>query len=198
MEYKIILGYLAVAMGLLSYFVYFRSIYKGDTKPHAFTWFVWSILNAVAFAAVILSGGESGSWIFAVNAICCFLISGVGFWQKRIEYDSYDWLALIGAIVGIILWWFTNNPLYAVILISISDFIGIIPSLRKAYRLPFEENLSSWFLSFLYYPLGILALESLTLTTWLYSAAIMVADAILIAIIIIQRKKFKNSSSLRV
>lgn len=198
MEYKIFFGYLAVFVEFISYFVYLHSIYKGHTKPHAFTWFVWSVLNSVAFAAIVVSGGESGSWVFIVNAIFCFLISCIGFWQKHVEYDLHDWIALIGALVGITLWWYTHIPLYAVILISLSDFIGIIPSLRKAYRLPFEENLSSWFLSFLYYPLGILALESLTLSTWLYPAVIMLADATLIGVIIIQRKKLKSSSGLHV
>lgn len=198
MEYKISFGYLAVFVEFISYFVYLYSIYKGHTKPHAFTWFVWGILNAVAFAAVIVSGGESGSWVFIVNAIFCFIISFIGFLQKHVEYDLHDWLALIGALVGITLWWYTHIPLYAVILISLSDFVGIIPSVRKAYRLPFEENLSSWFLGFLYYPLGILALESFTITTWLYPTVIMLADAFLILVIIIQRKKLKSSSGLRV
>ncbi len=195
MEYKIFFGYIAVFVEFISYFVYLHSIYKGHTKPHAFTWFVWGILGSVAFAAIAVSGGESGSWIFLVNAFFCFLISGIGFWQKHVEYDLHDWAALLGAIVGITLWWYTHIPLYAVILVSLSDFVGIIPSVRKAYRFPFEENLLSWFLGFLYYPLGILALESFTVTTWLYPAVIMLADAFLILVIILQRRKQKVVNS---
>ncbi|MDQ3076358.1 MAG: hypothetical protein M3Q34_04520 [bacterium] len=195
MEYKILLGYLAVIIQLISYGMYFFGIWKGKTKPHAFTWLVWSVLNAVAFAAVIISGGETGAWVLGLNTLLCLLISGVGFWQKRIGYDLYDWFALIGALVGIFLWWLTDNPLYAVILVSIADFTGTIPLFRKAYKLPFEENASSFILGVIAYPVSILALESLTLTTWLYPASVFLIDGILIALIFIRRKKLRAISS---
>lgn len=191
MEYKILLGYLAVVISILSYLFYFWGIWKGKTKPHAFTWFVWGILNAVAFTAIVFSGGKAGSWIFAVNTICCFLISIIGFWQKHVEYDFYDWLALLGAIIGILLWNITHNPLYAVILISLSDAVGLVPTLRKAYKFPFEENLSSWVVGILHYPIGILALDSLILTTWLYPVVIITVDTILVVLIITRRRKLK-------
>ena len=37
---QIILGSLAVALGLFGYFFYVKGILKGTVKPHAFTWFV--------------------------------------------------------------------------------------------------------------------------------------------------------------
>src|SRR3989344_4210477 len=111
MEYKILLGYLAVIIELASYTIYFFGIWKGKTKPHAFTWLVWGTLNIVAFIAVLLSGGETGSWVLAVNTIGCFSIAIIGFVQNHVEYDKYDWLALLGAIIGILLWWLTDNAL---------------------------------------------------------------------------------------
>lgn len=189
MEYKIFLGYTALLIQLASYGLYFFGIWKGKTKPHAFTWLVWSILNVVAFAAVITSGGESGSWILAGNAILCFVTAVIGFAQRHIIYDKYDWLALCGAFLGTFLWWLTNSPLYAVILVSISDMVGVIPTFRKAYRAPHEENLSSFLIGASYYPIAILALESLTLTTWLYPAAVLLSDIMLVILIFIRRKK---------
>ncbi|HEU0085675.1 MAG TPA: hypothetical protein VFQ59_01810 [Candidatus Paceibacterota bacterium] len=189
MEYKIIIGTIAVAIQLGSYAIYFHGIWKGKTKPHAFTWLVWGILSAVGFAAVAVSGGEAGSWILAVNTVACLTIAGIGFKQKRVHYDLYDWLALVGALIGILLWWFTKNPLYAVILVALSDIICAIPTIRKAYRLPFEENAISFSIGIFYYPLSILALETLSVTTWLYPVSITFIDIVLVAIILIRRKK---------
>ncbi|HEV7702365.1 MAG TPA: hypothetical protein VGO63_02900 [Candidatus Paceibacterota bacterium] len=59
MEYKIFLGYLAVIIEIVSYAIYFFGIWKGKTKPHAFTWFAWSFANVVGFFAVLFSGGEA-------------------------------------------------------------------------------------------------------------------------------------------
>ncbi|HEY4513580.1 MAG TPA: hypothetical protein VJH06_03650 [Candidatus Paceibacterota bacterium] len=189
MEYKIFLGYLASSIAILSYLLYFIGIAKGKTKPHAFTWLVWGVLNIVAFAAVLVAGGEAGAWVLGINALACLTISGVGFYQRHVEYDIYDWLALAGALVGAYLWWLTSNPLYAVILVCLSDGVGSVPIFRKAYRAPFEENALAFFVGILYYPLAIVALESLTLTTWLYPAFAIILDGALVSLVLWRRKK---------
>jgi hypothetical protein len=193
MEYKILAAYLAVGLQILSYLFYFYGIYKGKTKPHAFTWFVWGIMNIVAFAAIFLSGGGAGAWIIFANIIGCFFIAGIGFYQKHVEYDRYDWYALVGSLVGVILWLVTENALYAIILVSVSDFVALIPTFRKAYRAPFEENASSFAIGVIHYPLSILALQTLTVTTWLYPAVIALLDGILALLIVVRRKKLTTS-----
>ncbi len=188
MEYKIILAYVAIIVEIISYAIYFRSIYRNEAKPHAFTWFVWAILNVVGFAAVIVAGGEAGSWVLGVNAIACFAIAGVGFYQRHVDYDLYDWLALFGALIGAFLWWITKNPLYAVILVSLSDCLAFSLTIRKAYKFPFEENVSSFAVGILYYILAIIALENYSVTTWLYHAVIILLDTTLVATILMRRK----------
>lgn len=194
MEYKILLGYSAVAIEILSYAIYFIGISRGKTKPHAFTWFVWGVINVVAFAAVLVSGGEAGSWVLGVNALACFVISIIGFIQKHVEYDRYDWFALAGALIGIFLWWLKKSPLYAVIFVSFSDAIGSIPIFRKAHRAPFEENITAFAIGVIYYPLAILALESLTLTTWLYPALVFLLDGALVLLVFYRRKNLLKNS----
>lgn len=192
MEYKLLLGSIAVGIEILSYLFYFLGIARGKTKPHAFTWLVWGVLNVVAFAAVLVAGGKAGAWILGVNALACLTISGIGFYQRHVDYDIYDWLALLGALVGVYLWWLTSNPLYAVILVCLSDGVGSVPIFRKAHRAPFEENVPAFAVGILYYPLAILALESLNLTTWLYPAFVIVLDGALVLLILFRRKHYTS------
>ncbi len=193
MEYKTILGLLTILIHTVSYGAYFIGIWKGQTKPHAFTWLVWGIINAVAFSAVFVSGGDAGSWVLGINTILCLVTAFIGFKQKHVEYDKYDWIALLGGLIGILLWWLTKNPLYAIILIAISDIIALVPTIRKAYKFPFEENALSFAVGAINYPIAILALNTLTFTTWLYPAVIGLTDAILVVLILIRRKKLRNS-----
>lgn len=186
-DYKVYLGYFAVAVEFASYAPYFIGIYRGKTKPHAFTWLVWGLLNVVAFIAVLISGGGAGSLVLAGNAICCLSIAAIGFWQRHVRYDLFDWLALVGAIIGIILWWLTNQPLFAVLLVVLSDGLGSIPIFRKAYRAPFEENVTSFATGLLYYLIALFALQSFTVTTSLYHFAIIVLDGSLIVLILARR-----------
>ena len=188
-DYKIILGYISTAVALFTYVMYLWAIYKGQAKPHAFTWFVWGLINVIGFAAVTVSGGESGAWILAGNVVGCWTIATVGFYQRHVTFDRFDWLALTAALLGIFLWWLTDNPLSAVILICISDATGVIPTIRKAYRLPFDENVSSFVVSCLNYILAIIALESFYPTNWLYQATSMIVNTILVVLILIRRKQ---------
>src|SRR3989338_2948165 len=189
MEYKLILGALAVILQILSYGIYFLGIYRGKTKPHAFTWFVGGVINVIAFAAMIISGGGAGSWSIGVNTVLCFAVAGVGLYQKAVQYDLSDWLALAGGILGAILWGITKNSLAAVLLVAVSDVIAFVPTFRKAYRLPYEENASSFALGTINYIIALFALQTFTMTTWLYPAEIIVVDAALVILILIRRKK---------
>jgi hypothetical protein len=76
-----------------------------------------------------------------------------------------------------------------VILVSLSDGISFIPTFRKAYRLPFEENATSFAVGILYYICAVFALSSFTLTAALYPIVIIVIDGALVLFICIRRKK---------
>ena len=80
MEYKMALGYLALAIQAVSYAIYFYGIWQGKTKPHAFTWMVWCLLTTLGFFAVLASGGGIGAWVLAGNGIANFAIAAVGFY----------------------------------------------------------------------------------------------------------------------
>ena len=58
---KTALGIFAILIGIYSYIPYFRDIFTGRTKPHAFTWFVWFLLTAIAFFAQLAGNGGAGA-----------------------------------------------------------------------------------------------------------------------------------------
>jgi hypothetical protein len=191
MDYKTLLSVLSILIQIAGFLIYFWGIYKGKTKPHAFTWLVWAILSAIGFFAVLTSQGYTVAWVLGINIIGNCITSYIGFYQKRVIYDFYDWMALLGALVGIVLWQITHIPLYAVILISLSDILGMVPTIRKAYVLPFEENIESFAIGIMFYVLAISALTSFDITNWLYPVVIIFTDLLLVFIIFIRRKKLK-------
>lgn len=195
-DYKNILGSIAVTLALLSYAVYFLSIYKGQTKPHGFTWFVWGTLSAVGLGAVWVSGGGSGTWVIAVNMIACYTVATIAFLQHRVRYDRFDWLALLGAFLAMFLWWLTNNPLAAILLVSISDVTGAIPTIRKAYKFPFEENPQTFIFGIAYYIFSLFALQDFSFTTSLYHFAIIAVDIVIILVVYLRRRKTLKTTSL--
>src|SRR5258706_11772563 len=108
-NYKIILGIVSSALAFVSYGIYFRNIFKGLTKPHAFSWFVWGLLTAILLAVQTVEKGGAGSWVNIVSAIACFLIAGIAYFKGYRDYAKSDWYSFIGALLAIIIWVLTKN-----------------------------------------------------------------------------------------
>lgn len=190
---KEVLGVLAVALGLFGYIFYVRGILQGKVKPHAFTWFVWGLLTGIAFIAQIVKGGGAGAWVTGVTAICSFGFTVVGLRSSSREFISKsDWIFFICALLTIPIWYFTQNPLWAVIVITITDFIAFIPTIRKAFFNPETENSWTYTLSGLKFVISLFALESFTWTTALYPASLVIANFAFV-LMLIWHKPFKNS-----
>ena len=188
MEYKIILGIVAVAVGLISYAVYFRSIFYGRTKPHMFSWLVWGLLEGTAFFAQLSSGGGSGAWVTGATAALCFVVFAAALKKGEKQITRLDWYSLLGAFLGLALWGVTSNPLIAVIIVSATDFLGFVPTFRKSYHKPHEEAAMLYFLSIVKLVFALFALESFNPTTAIYPATLVLTNAAFVAVLLVRRR----------
>lgn len=192
-EYHIVLAAIAAVIGLLSFVPYFRDILNGSTKPHIFSWFVWSLLVGITFLIQISQGGGIGAWVTGLESICCFAVTIFAFTRGEKNIIWTDWVCLAGALIAIILWQLAHQPLLAVIFLVLADGFGYVPTLVKSYRRPQEETAAQYALSSVRWFLGTMALGSLTLTTWLYPAWAGTLDISLVATLLIRRKQLKTA-----
>ena len=81
------------------------------------------------------------------------------------------------------LWYFTADPMWAVVILTVVDLLGFGPTLRKAFHFPHEENLTFFGLFLLRNLLVIVALEHYSVTTLLFPAAVALACLSLILLI---------------
>lgn len=191
-DYKTLLGYIATILAFVAIAPYFWDIYKGRTKPHAFSWLIWGILEAIGFAAQIFGHGGPGAWPTLATSIICFTIAGIAFYKGEIEFVLFDWLALTGAGLAILLWLFTHSPFYSVILITAADLIGFLPTYRKSFHLPFTETLSEYVLSSVKEITALFALTSLSFITGFYIGTVAAANLVFVTMVLIRRKQLKS------
>ena len=192
MDYKITLGILSIVIAVISYIPYFRDIFSGKTKPHAFSWFVWSVLTGIAFAAQIVKHGGPGAWVTGLTALACLIISLLALYKGEKDFPLFDWTCLFLAFVALALWWFTKDPTGSVILITITDAIAFIPTFRKCYYKPHEETISTYILSIVKFVLGIFALSTFIFATWFFPVAITLMNTIFVAMVLIRRRAIKK------
>ena len=191
-DYKDILGYLATIIAFIAIAPYFWDIYKGRTKPHAFSWLIWGILEAIGFAAQIFGNGGPGAWATAATSLICFTIAGIAFWKGEIKFILFDWLSLTGAGLAILLWLFTKSPFYSIFLITAADLVGFLPTYRKSYHLPFTETLSEYVLSSIKEIIALFALTTLSFITGFYIGAVAAANIIFVTMVLIRRRQLSK------
>jgi len=186
---KAALAAIAVGITLAGYFYYFRDIFAGRTKPHAFTWLVWSALTAIAFAGQISDRGGAGAYITLVTAAVSIVIFSLALYKGEKEITRSDWLSLGGAAAALLCWFLANGPLLAIILITLVDFLGFVPTIRKSIRKPHEETLASYALAGLKFILAIIALDNYSVITVLYPASLVFANLLFVMLLVSKRRK---------
>ena len=98
MNYKIFLGALATIIGLIGYFPYYKDVLNHKTKPHAFSWLGWFLLEAIGFVAQVHDHAGAGTWVTFASALL-----GLGIFILSLKYGEkdikpLDWIAFAGGI----------------------------------------------------------------------------------------------------
>lgn len=188
-------GVLGSVIAVAAFVPYLRHMYQGTTKPHVVSWFLWGLLQAIAFFAQISRGAGPGAWVTAVTVVLCWTVAVTAFANGETTITRMDRWVFVGAMTGIILWQMTNNPVYAAILVTLSDFLAFIPTYRKTYHKPDEETASQYAISAIRSLFSILALEAYSVTTALYPASIMITDSVFVAMVFARRRSIQKRNA---
>jgi len=194
-DYKAALGIIAVIVAFASYVPYFRNMFAGRTKPHAFSWLVWGILNAIAFAGQTHDKGGAGSWSVGLTAAVMFFIFAVSLRLGEKDIRPFDWFCLVTALLSLIPWLLTNDPLISVIIITVIDALGFAPTVRKAYQKPRQETVTTFVMSVIKYGLVVTALQKYTPVTLLFPVAVGIMNALFVLMLLVRRAQLKATIS---
>lgn len=188
MHYKIILGALAVIVGVIGFVPYYLDIFKGKTKPHTFSWLGWTIMESIGFFAQISQHAGPGAWVTGTNMFLTLGIVVLSFRYGEKNIKILDWIAFTTGLIGIVLWQITKNPLSAVVLITLADALMFVPTFRKAFHKPQEETLFEYLSSCVKWILGIGALQTYSPVTWLYPGSLILSNGIFVSMLLWRRK----------
>lgn len=191
---KPFLGGLATAIAFYSYIPYIKNVLRGKTKPHAFSWLIWTTMMTIAFVAQVSGGGAAGTWVSALSIVVCTFIFFMALFKGEKSITKSDWACLFSAGIAIALWVITDGPLLSVILVSIIDAIGCIPTIRKSFHKPHEETAITYFFSGLKYVIAIPALETFSVITVLYPVTLVILNTIIVSLLLIRRNQLAASA----
>lgn len=189
MIYKEIFSAVAIALTLIAFFPYIRSIRQGTTKPHVFSWVIWGSTTFVVFLAQLADKGGAGAWPIGVSGIITLYVALLSYLKRSDNtITKTDWTFFILAMNSLPLWYITSDPLWAVVILTAVDGMGFAPTFRKAYVRPYEEKMTFFAIIALRNFVSILALEHYSLTTVLFPAFIAAACLVLIVVMVHRRR----------
>jgi hypothetical protein len=186
--HKELLAAAAILLTIAMYVPYIRSIRAGQTKPHAFSWIIWSLSSCVIFLAQLSDYGGAGAWPIGVSAIVTIYIAVLAYINRTdTAVTRTDWIFLAIAVAALPCWLLTSNPLFAVLLLTGVELVGFGPTFRVAFRRPYEEHVGFYLLGAIRSGLTVAALEHYSWTTALFPAAKGIVGVILVVLITYRR-----------
>jgi len=190
MDIKIILGTIAAILALFSSYLYIRDIFRGNTKPHTYTWLIWSIVTTIAFCGQWVSGGGPGSWatgVAAIVTIFTLLLSLKGGYGTK-DITNFDKVCLALAIISILPWLLTKSVLWSVILATFIDLIAFFPTMRKTWHAPKSESLGSMYVDAVKHGLSTYSMSNYSLVTLIFPLSVLATKFVIIGEILFLRK----------
>jgi hypothetical protein len=193
-DYQTILGILAAFVGVLGYVPYYRNILRGKTKPHPFSWIIFTLLMSIVFVGQMNGGGGPGAWVSGVSVVGIAGIAFLALKKGEKSITPFDWFCFVGALVGVLVLHVTNDPLTAIIVVTLVNLVAFAPTVRSGYRKPNQETASLFFFGTVKYLISLFALSTLSLTTTLFPLSVIVSNTFFVCMLLFRRTQLSKSA----
>ncbi|MGE5541152.1 MAG: hypothetical protein ACM3TU_02615 [Bacillota bacterium] len=167
-EWHTVLGMAGSLLLILLAYPYIRSIVKDTTRPSAVSWLGWALLFGITSAAQFSKGVDWSLAVPVISTLSTSIIFVFALFIGRIVWTRFDALCLFLAVLAVVLWLITKEPLTAIVLSMAADFFVTIPTLIKTYQDPTSEPRILWTLYTLGALLEVLATQELTIYNLLF------------------------------
>jgi hypothetical protein len=185
------LGIIAGCISVLAFCPYLISILKGKTKPNRVTWWIWSLLGVLLFYSYRASGATDTLWVplsYMITPLITALLSikyGVGGWTK------FDLMCLFAAATSTLVWFVSGSPSTAVLLYLCIDLFGILPTIRKTFFYPEQEDKLAWLLMVIANALNIAAAGKFEFSIIVYPLYMLLCGCVILGLSLRTAKRGK-------
>lgn len=115
-------------------------VYIGQVKPHIFTVFTWFIISSIIAITMFSIHENATAWrnciiaiVLIVNLILCY--------RQDLSYiNKFDLYMFLLALMTVPIWLFVDHKELSLVWLSCIEILGILPTIRKAWVLPYELN----------------------------------------------------------
>ncbi len=134
---------ISVAIVLANHCYYVTLTCLKRIRPHAFTLIVYFLVT-ISVALGMYGEGDIAAGLRMGIPAPLYLVMLVLTIRRGVEYIKPIDAVMLGlSLLVMPLWWLTESPRAAILFLAVVEGLGILPGLRKAYNLPWEDSLLS-------------------------------------------------------
>ena len=187
LSHKEIIGIVATAIGIAGYIPYFVGLHRGNLRPHIFSWFIWGLIMETVFILQWENSSGPGAWITGMSSVFCIAICLMGWKDGEKNITRADWIVLMVCQLAVPLWYVIHQPFFTMLLLTVIELIGFYPTFRKSWEDPSGESALSYSITGLKFVISLFAIESFTPVNWLYPAALVLVNILLVGMLLWRR-----------
>jgi hypothetical protein len=190
MNFSTILVIASSILSVVCFLPYFIDMVKGKTKPRIVSWFIWSVLAAVACVAALVDGHYPTAVFLLLSSLAPLAVVVFG-WRLGGDrtIERLDMVCLLGALIGVVLLTIFNSPAFAVIITIIIDLVGGVPTLVHSWMRPNEETWLEFALAGIAALCMLLVVNSWEITAFVYPLYLLSINLGVMSIILFRKKR---------
>lgn len=156
-----LLNVLGGMFAVIAFIPYIAAILRRETKPSKATWIIWTLLSVLTALAMYSAG--TLNFQMAAIALCDLVVVLLALWYGTSGWTKLDLGCLLGAAIGMAAWIVMSDPKFAIVLAMVVVVIGTIPTVKKTWRHPEQEDRTAYLLMVLSCIVTIAAIPAWTL-----------------------------------
>lgn len=184
-----IIGYSAGLISFLNMFRYMYAIRRDGIRPSLTYWWLAEVAMILIAVSSWASGDRTTLWIAVAYASTQVIILAMAL---RYGYDGMTrldrWLFVLAGL-SVLLWWYTKNPLYTLVINVGIDAMSYIPLIKKSWNNPKSEDLTYWAIAGFASVLNMFAIRELSFEAVLYPWYLGIVNASVFAILYFHKQK---------
>lgn len=184
-------GILSGVLAALSYIPYTRDTVQKREKPERASWLIWSVAVTIAFFTQHAKGASWSLWFPGIDALGCFITLGLAIKYGRGGLLKRDLAALLVLGAGLLIWAFTDNALYALILTIATVAASCGVTIRKTLEDPHSKTCTAWLIMWAASLCAVISVGKLDIALLLYPAYIFISTGAIVGAIFFGRGVMK-------
>jgi hypothetical protein len=170
--------FLAIALSLIGMSGYVRDTLRGVTSPNRVTWSLWAVEGVLAFVVEVQQHVGLASLMTLTMGFVPFVVVAATLRtsHRAWKIGKFDIFCGVVSVLGLVFWFFINEPTVALISFVAADQIAALPTLRKSWLAPSSESARAFFFGFANCAVTLMTLKHFTTAGVLFPGCILFTD----------------------